>query len=66
MDMKTAILNGDAHAVRRILAEDSSRANALIRWGVNDCISTHPLHYVSACYSRANFKKAGSFRSLTR
>ena len=47
MDMKTAILNGDAHAVRRILAEDSSRANALIRWGVNDCVSTHPLHYVS-------------------
>ena len=22
-------------------------ANELIRWGVNDCIATHPLHYIS-------------------
>jgi hypothetical protein len=45
--VKTAILNGDANALHRLLAEDSSQANALIRWGVNDCVSTHPLHYVS-------------------
>src|SRR5207302_6123661 len=45
--MKTAIRNGEAAALRRLLAEDSSRANALIRWGKDDCIRTHPLHYVS-------------------
>jgi hypothetical protein len=33
--------------LRELLAADRSRANALIRWGKNDCIETHPLHYVS-------------------
>src|SRR5271165_2243388 len=47
MDVKTAIRNGEAAALRRLLAKDAARANALIRWGVNDCILTHPLHYVS-------------------
>ena len=47
MDMKTAILNGDADALRQLLSDDPSQANMLIRWGVNDCVSTHPLHYVS-------------------
>jgi hypothetical protein len=47
MDMKTAIRNGDAAALRRLLAEDASRANALIHWGKNDCVHTHPLHFVS-------------------
>src|ERR1022692_2577986 len=47
MDVKTAIRTGDAGALRRLLSEDSSRANALIPWGKNDCIHTHPLHYVS-------------------
>jgi hypothetical protein len=47
MNVKTAILNGDADALRRLLAEDSSRANALIRWGANDSIHSHPLHFVS-------------------
>lgn len=47
MDVKTAIRNGDADALRRLLSEDSSRADALVRWGRNDCILTHPLHYVS-------------------
>src|SRR5271165_3332943 len=47
MDVKTAIRNGEAAALRRLLAGDAARANALIRWGVNDCILTHPLHYVS-------------------
>ena len=47
MDIKTALHNGDADALRRLLSEDSSRANTLIRWGTNDCVQTHPLHYVS-------------------
>src|SRR5713101_582434 len=47
MDVKAAIRNGDADALRRLLGEDPSRANGLIRWGNNDCILTHPLHYVS-------------------
>jgi ankyrin repeat protein len=47
MDVKTAIRNGDAEALRRLLSEDASRANALIRWGKDDRILTHPLHYVS-------------------
>ena len=46
-DVKTAIQNGDAAALRRCLALDRSRANALIHWGNNDCVLTHPLHYVS-------------------
>lgn len=44
MDVKAAIDNGDLTALRRLLSEDSSRANELIRWG--KCL-THPLHYVS-------------------
>jgi hypothetical protein len=45
MDVKTAIENGDAEALRGLLAEDPLLANALIRWG-KSCL-THPLHYVS-------------------
>ena len=47
MDVKAAIRSGDAAALRRLLGEDASRANALIHWGKNDCIHTHPLHFVS-------------------
>jgi ankyrin repeat protein len=47
MDLKTAIGNGDAKTLRTLLRERSSRANALIRWGNDDCIRTHPLHYAS-------------------
>lgn len=47
IDTKAAIQDGDVDALRRLLADDPSRANALIRWGRNDCIETHPLHYVS-------------------
>ena len=46
-DVKAAIQSGDAAALRRCLALDRSRANALIPWGNNDCVLTHPLHYVS-------------------
>ena len=44
MDVKAAIDNGDSAALRRLLSEDSSWANQLIRWG--KCL-THPLHYIS-------------------
>lgn len=47
MDVKTAIQTGDAGALRSLLHEDASRANALVNWGKNDCIHTHPLHFVS-------------------
>jgi hypothetical protein len=45
--VKTAIEDGDAEGLRGLLAKDASLANALIRWGENDRIATHPLHYVS-------------------
>jgi hypothetical protein len=47
MNIKTAILNADANALLQLLSQDSSRSNALIHWGTNDSIQTHPLHYVS-------------------
>ena len=47
MDMKNAIRNGDGVVLRRLLAEDPSRANTLIYWGKNDSCLTHPLHFVS-------------------
>ncbi len=47
IDVKAAIQSGDDEALRRLLTEDESRANVLIRWGKDDCILTHPLHYVS-------------------
>jgi ankyrin repeat protein len=46
LTVKTAIETGDAAALHRLLAEDASRANALICWGKNDSNLTHPLHYV--------------------
>ena len=47
MDVKTAIREGDRDALRHLLIEDQSRADALIRWGHNDRLRTHPLHYIS-------------------
>jgi hypothetical protein len=47
MDVKTAIRKGDAEALRRLLAQDFSRGNALIVWGKDDRIRTHPLHYIA-------------------
>ena len=47
MDVKTAIRNGDVAALRQLLAEDSSRANDLIRWGVRKPCFTHLLHFIS-------------------
>ena len=47
MDLKTAIRNGDAAALRQLLEEDSSRANELIRWGERKPCFTHPLHFIS-------------------
>ena len=47
LDVKTAIRNGDVAALRSCLALDRSWANALIHWGNNDCVRTHPLHFIS-------------------
>jgi hypothetical protein len=47
MDVKTAIRHGDAAALRQLLADDSSRANELIRWGERKPCFTHPLHFIS-------------------
>lgn len=47
VDVRTSIRSGDANELRRILAQDPALANALIPWGNNDCVRTHPLHYVS-------------------
>jgi hypothetical protein len=47
MDVKTAIQNGDAAALRQLLAEDPSRANQLIRWKERKPCFTHPLHFIS-------------------
>jgi hypothetical protein len=47
LDVKTAIQKGDVAALRGCLALDPSRANALILWGNNNCVRTHPLHFVS-------------------
>lgn len=45
--MKQALQDGDVGVLRRILIKDPGRANTLICWGTNDCVQTHPLHYVS-------------------
>lgn len=42
-DVKHAIHAGDVDRLSALLAADRSRANALIRWGRNDCVETHPL-----------------------
>jgi uncharacterized protein len=47
MDIKTAIMSGDSGELRRILSADPAQANALVSWGKNCRILTHPLHYVS-------------------
>jgi hypothetical protein len=65
MDMKTAIRNGDADALQRLLAEDTSCANALIHWGRNGCIHTHPLHYVSDTLFEGTLKNASNCTAFT-
>lgn len=57
MDVKTAIRQGDAAALRLLLSEDASRADALIRWGENDRLLTHPLHYVSDMIFQSTLKR---------
>jgi hypothetical protein len=47
MDIKTAIENGDADALRRLLSDNPPLANTLIPWGKNERCLTHPLHFVS-------------------
>lgn len=57
MDVKAAIRNGDAAALRCLLSEDASRANTLIHWGKHDCIHTHPLHFVSDMLFEGTLKR---------
>jgi hypothetical protein len=57
VDVKTAIQRGDAETLLLLLAEDASRANALVRWGTNDCVLTHPLHFVSDMLFDGTLKK---------
>ena len=47
MDVKNAIQSGDVLGLRRLLREEPSRANELIRWGQKNPCLTHPLHYIS-------------------
>jgi hypothetical protein len=51
VDIKTIIETMDAAALRQLLADDPSQANALISWGEDreqdQRNITHPLHYVS-------------------
>ena len=44
--VKKAIETGDVAGLESLLAEDASRAHALISWGKDDSNLTHPLHYV--------------------
>jgi uncharacterized protein len=57
MNVKAAIHRGDATALRALLEEDASRANALIRWGENRRNYTHPLHYVSDMVFNGTLKR---------
>jgi hypothetical protein len=57
MDVKTAIDNGDIDSLRLLLAEDSSRANALISWGATNRCLTPPLHYISDMLFEGTLKK---------
>src|ERR1022692_2071097 len=57
MDLKKAIQSGDPDALQRLLIEDASRANALVRWGKNDCVLTHPLHFVSDMLFEGTLRK---------
>jgi hypothetical protein len=57
IDARTAIRNGDANELRRVLMQESARANALIHWGDNDRIRTHPLHYISDMLFEGALKK---------
>jgi uncharacterized protein len=47
MDVNATIQMGDVLTLRRLLREEPSRANELIRWGIRNPCLTHPLHYIS-------------------
>jgi uncharacterized protein len=57
INVRTAIQTGDTAGLRRLLRDDASLVNALVRWGKNDCILTHPLHYVSDMLFEGTLKK---------
>ena len=60
MDVKKAIETGDVETLRRLLAEDNARANALISWGREDRNLTHPLHYISDMIFEENLEKGSA------
>ena len=45
-ELRAAIERADVAALESLLARDRSLANALIRWGVDEDIHTHPIHFV--------------------
>lgn len=57
MDVKTSLQTGDAHILRKLLAEDPLRADRLIRWGGRKKCVTHPLHYVSDLVFEGTLRK---------
>ena len=46
LDVRAAIERNDVAGLASLLADDPSLANALIRWGVDDDIHSHPVHFV--------------------
>jgi uncharacterized protein len=57
MDIKTAIESANVEVLQRLLAEDPSRADALITWGDRSQIHTHPLHYISDLLFQGKLEK---------
>jgi uncharacterized protein len=62
--MKQAIQEGDAVALRRMLDEDASLANELVRWGKDDSLHTHPLHFVSDMLFAGTLKRGVDLRLI--
>jgi hypothetical protein len=65
MDVKTAIRNGDAAALRQLLAGDSSRANELIRWEKGSRASPIRSILFRICCLKARCHGERQSRSLT-
>jgi hypothetical protein len=57
MDVKTALQTGEADTLLRLLKEDPTRADQLIRWGGRKKCETHPLHYVSDLVFEGTLRK---------
>lgn len=64
LDIKESIRTGDAAALRLLLNEDPSLANELIRWGKDDSLLTHPLHFVSDMLFAGVLKRGEELRLI--